>query len=101
MISWVWSEASVNLLAVQSRTLTYRLKTTQTCELAKSGKRGAVKEMELLNYMIIIPLCSAFVKPPLPVQSRSGMLKWRYHGDIFKDTQGMVEAGSESGPGNV
>jgi hypothetical protein len=41
-------------------------KTTETCELAKSGKRGVVKEKDLFNYMIIIPLQWGFVKLATP-----------------------------------
>jgi len=86
---------------VQSRTLTYRLKTTQTCELAKSGKRGEVREKELLNYMSIIPLYTFYVKPPPPVQRCSDVLKCRYHADIFKDTQRMVKTSAEYRQGNL
>jgi len=43
-------------MAVQSRTLTDKRKTTETCELAKTGKRGVVKNKDLFNYIIIIPL---------------------------------------------
>ena len=49
-------------MAVQSRTLPDKLKTIETCELAKSGKCGVVKPKDLFNYIIIIPLYQAFVK---------------------------------------
>ena len=53
-------------MVVQRRTLPDKRKTTETCELAKSGKRGVVKTKYLLNYIIIIPLQQCFVKFATP-----------------------------------
>ena len=53
-------------MVVQRRTLPDKRKTTETCELAKSGKRGVVKSKYLLNYIIIIPLQQGFVKLATP-----------------------------------
>jgi len=53
-------------MAVQSRTLIDKRKTTETCELAKSGKRGVVRRKDLLNYMKIIALKHLIVKWTTP-----------------------------------
>jgi hypothetical protein len=88
-------------MPVQSRTLTDKPKTTETCELAKSGKRGVVKEKDLFNYMIIIPLQWILSSWRRPIQMPEAMLKWIGHEYIFKDSQGVVEAGAEPRSGNV
>ena len=49
-------------MVVQRRTLPDKRKTTETCELAKSGKRGVMKTKHLPNYINIIPLQPRFVK---------------------------------------
>jgi hypothetical protein len=37
----------------------------------------------------------------MQLSTSNGVLKWMHHGNIFKDTQGMVEAGAKPKQGNV